>query len=41
MILKVEDVKKRNLRSSHISANSDAQDQSMNDNTTLDSDAQD
>ena len=41
VILKDEDVRKRTLRSSHIAANSDAQDQSMNDNSTLDSDAQD
>ena len=41
VILKEEDVKKRTLRSSHIAVNSDAQDQSMNDNSTLDSDAQD
>ena len=41
MILKDEDVRKRTLGSSHIAANSDAQDQSMNDNSTLDSDAQD
>ena len=41
VILKDEDVRKRILASSHIAANSDAQDQSMNDNSTLDSDAQD
>ena len=41
VILKDEDVRKRTLASSHIAANSDAQDQSMNDNSTLDSDAQD
>ena len=41
VILKDEDVRKRTLRSSHIAANFDAQDQSMNDNSTLDSDAQD
>ena len=35
VILKDEDVRKRTLRSSHITANSDAQDQSMNDNSTL------
>ena len=41
MILKHEDVRKRNYPSSHIAANSDVQDQNMNDNSTLDSDAQD
>ena len=41
VILKDEDVRKRNYPSSHIAANSDVQDQSMNDNSTLDSDAQD
>ena len=41
MILKDEDVRKRTLPSSHTAANSDAEDQSMNDNSTLDSDAQD
>ena len=35
MILKDEDVRKRTLRSSHIAANSDAQDQSMTDNSLL------
>ena len=39
VILKDKDVRKRTLRSSHIAANSDAQDQSMHDNSTLDSDA--
>ena len=41
VILKDEDVRKRTLSSSHIAANSDAQNQSMNGNSTLDSDAQD
>ena len=41
VILKDEDVRKRTLRSSHIVANSDAQDQVMNGNSTLDFDAQD
>ena len=41
VILKDEGVRKRNYPSSHIAANSDVQDQSMNDNSTLDSDAQD
>ena len=41
VILKDEDVRKRTLRSSHIAANYEAQEQSMNDNSTLDSDAQD
>ena len=41
MILKDEDGTKRLLGSIDIAANSDAQDQSMNDNSTLDSDAQD
>ena len=41
MILKYEDVRKRTLPSTHIAAISDAQDQSMNDNSTLNSDVQD
>ena len=41
MIFKDEDVRKRTLPSSHIAANSDAQNQSVNDNSTLDTDAQD
>ena len=40
VILKDEDVRKRTLQSSHIAANYEAQEQSMNDNSTLDSDAQ-
>ena len=41
VILKGGDARKRTLRSTHIAANSDAQKQSMNDNSTFDSDAQD
>ena len=41
VILKDEDVRKRTLQSSHIAANYEAQEQRMNDNSTLDSDAQD
>ena len=41
VILKDEDVRKITIRSTHIVANSDAQEQSMNDNSPLDSDVQD
>ena len=41
VILKDEDVRKITIRSTHIVANSDAQEQSMNDNSPLDSNAQD
>ena len=41
MILQDEYGTKRLLGSTDIAANSDAQDQSMNDNSTLDSDAKD
>ena len=41
VIVKDEDVRKRTLRSTYIVANSDVQEQSMNGNSTLDSDAKD